>query len=152
MPQNITDYSPEKQRERAKRPRVKGVFKLKKERKCNNKCQLFGKCLFQPLSNSKYEGKCALANEDLGHKTKIEFVNTLIGSDDEFIQNARDILSEIYLKDKRSGDPEKLRKLMYDFINLYKTVFGIKEKLEHSGKVEGGITINILKPKENEDN
>lgn len=131
------------------------AFILTKRRKCNSKCPLYDRCIFQPLSQN-FNGYCALAmNDDIAIRTKQRYIRILTGGENEFIKNMKDLLAELDLKTRASKDHNQMRKLLYDYMNTFKTLFGVKQNIK--AKVEQDLTINDVEDKikeliENEDN
>ena len=133
---------------------TKGKFKLLKSRKCSPRCPLYDRCIYAPLSKN-YNGRCALANIDIADRHKVRYVKLLTGSSNDFVENLKSLLAELDIKTRQSNSTKELRKLLYDYQNVYKTLFGVS--IHQDSTIKQDISITDVENKikeliENEDN
>lgn len=151
---NLGTYSSKKQSERGKRPRKKGLFKLKKSRNCTSKCPMFTICRFQILGKylpEELKGKCALANAmslpskmQVSEKQQHRIVKFLYGGKNDLLELIREVASNMDLATDRNN-PQDLERLQKSIGYSLEKEFG--QKIEHTGELNQPVIINIIKPK-----
>ena len=129
-----------------KKPKKRRPYTLSRNRNCDARCPLYGKCIFQPLSKEKFNGKCALANmTTLSEAEKNKYIKILTAKEDFLVDVMTQILGELQFETTIKGDYQSKRNLYYDVIKLYQLLYGEKKKVEFSGTQTVGITLDDLK-------
>ena len=100
---------------------------------CNSKCQLYP-CFAQPLSISKFKGKCALKEFPL--RIQRRTIDLSLKGKEGFGHQIIELLCRLSAKTDVSDDPKEIRSLIYDVINVYRTLYGNKTILEGEVKTD----------------
>lgn len=155
MAENLNFWDSKEQSERARKPRQKGGFQIKKNRKCNSNCQLWGKCLYCEKSRTDFKGKCALANTNGSPIAKSRFVSVLIGGWSEY----ETLLKSLFWELEESAEKEIERRrqtgksefavkrmLFQDAIRLYRELYGNRDGVTEAKKEFNPANIVVVKP------
>jgi hypothetical protein len=112
---------------------------LRSRKYCNAGCKLWNSCNVKYVSDSQFDGCCALKNLPLKLQNRAV---KLILKGEEGIDK---LLMELWLGLATDSDlnESSRRKVFYDLIALKKSVFGDKQRLE--AKSEGSFTIEDIR-------
>jgi len=86
------------------------MLKLSKIKQCNLKCPIYP-CRYQPLSEAKYEKRCALKN--LEPSTRRKYLNLVFGGEDELFTEATNAVMSIEDGFKTVSAIEKIHKMRF---------------------------------------
>lgn len=111
---------------------------------CRPTCKLFP-CPFQPLSDTQYEGKCALKQQKL--HTQKQMLDIFTKGEKGLVQELTRTISNISLKAKAEGTLKAIREYHADLLNYGKFVHGekIRTKIDATVDTRQNITIEDLR-------
>jgi len=127
---------------------------IKGRKKCSSRCNLYP-CPFVSLSDSKFEGKCAL--KEFPKKVQDRVLKLYVNGEEGIVKELMETLVNISMKADLENDLKSIRSYFYDLMNLKKTIYGEKVKTELSGKVgidltEADVLDMMMRFKENDTN
>lgn len=143
---SIKNLKPLSNNVRSRKLQVKGgksksVAKGMNARKnCNGKCKMYP-CWAEPLSKSKYKGKCAL--KEFPKKIQERTLDFYTRGQDGFNRQLVELLTELGSDVQVSQNMNERRKYIRDVIEVRKSIYGAKTILEGEMKTENKNTISI---------
>jgi len=110
---------------------------LKARKYCNKDCPLWP-CTFQPLSEKKYDGKCAL--KEMPARIQSRYIDLISKGKEGIKKHIVELLNDMWMESNNASFKDKyhLIRSANDFI---KTFYG--QKLDMSGEI--GINANVRK-------